>query len=62
MGETQWATIEEISYLFGWSTSYVRKLASRDQWRRVGYAPRVYNLIDVGRSQQFDKTTETGTE
>ncbi len=47
---TEWATMPEVAYLFGWSESYARKLAHRDRWRRHGYAPRVYNLCDVGRS------------
>ena len=48
-GVIEWATMAEVARLFGWSESYARKLAHRDGWRRVGYAPRLYAINDAGR-------------
>lgn len=62
MTETQWATMPEIAYLFGWSEAYARKIASRDRWRRCGFAPRVYNLRDVGRSVALTHAQRRGTD
>ncbi|MBP8882665.1 MAG: hypothetical protein KBC93_17520 [Candidatus Microthrix sp.] len=43
------ATIEEIAALHGWTISYARKVASREQWRRRRRPDRraEYSLRDV---------------
>lgn len=43
-------TVAEIAVCYGWTVAYVRKLASRQKWRRRRVGRRVeYLLIDVDR-------------
>ena len=57
-----WATMAEIAYLFGWTESYARRLASRDRWQRKGYAPRMYDIADAGRTASLTSATKQGTK
>lgn len=45
-----WLTIEEISYLMGWTVAYARKRSSLDGWKRRGTKPQQYaaeSIIDA---------------
>lgn len=46
---TDWFTAAEIGRLMGWKPGYVRRLASRDGWRRLGTRPQRYFIHDVHR-------------
>lgn len=48
----QYATAAEIATLFGWSEAYVRRLASKHEWKRRGRAPTQYRLTDVVDTRQ----------
>ena len=43
----QYLTAVEIAKLTGWSVGYVRNLASRYGWRRLGTRPQRYAVEDV---------------
>ena len=55
MGELGYLPAVDVAHVYGWSVGYTRKLASKQQWRRVYVGREVhYLLTDVDATRRED--------
>lgn len=55
-------TIEEVAAGSPWSIRQIRRIAERDQWRRLGTRPQKYFIEDVQASIDAQSVTRTALQ